>query len=144
MQTIIFNAVILILIIYVILICISIIPVCLIYYDLFCLVNNTKFLSYLFIKIKMREMQEQANSDEEVVDLNKKFIIFRNPQTKEVIAEAQIPNFITLSKSQICNLQMLRSKLRMLYIDVLCRGYHPVKGFQLNARNVFQPDELFT
>lgn len=28
----------------------------------------------------------------------------------------------------------------MLYIDVLHRGYHPIKGFEKSARNVFRPE----
>lgn len=34
------------------------------------------------------------------------------------------------------------NKLKMLYIDVLCRGYHPVKGFETSAKNVFKQYEL--
>jgi hypothetical protein len=30
----------------------------------------------------------------------------------------------------------------MLYVDVLCRGYHPVKGFECIARNVFRHELL--
>lgn len=26
----------------------------------------------------------------------------------------------------------------MLYIDVLCRGYHPVKGLEPEAKNIFK------
>jgi len=30
----------------------------------------------------------------------------------------------------------------MLYVDVLCRGYHPVKGFESSARNVFKHADI--